>query len=62
MSSVTQEAPPAGPRAPHPPRLVGRPLALTFVAEFASLTSFLLLVSVMPMLAAAAGPAAPPPG
>ena len=28
---------------------------MTFVAEFASLTSFLLLVSVMPMLAAAAG-------
>jgi len=31
------------------------PLALTFMAEFASLTSFLLLISVMPMLAAAAG-------
>jgi MFS family permease len=31
------------------------PLALTFMAEFTSLTSFLLLISVMPMLAAAAG-------
>jgi MFS family permease len=31
------------------------PLALTFMAEFASLTSFLLLISVLPMLAAAAG-------
>jgi MFS family permease len=55
MSSLTQEAPSAGTREAHGPRLVGRPLALTFVAEFASLTSFLLLVSVMPMLAAAAG-------
>jgi MFS family permease len=31
------------------------PLALTFMAEFTSLTSFFLLLSVMPMLAAAAG-------
>jgi MFS family permease len=31
------------------------PLAATFLAEFTSLTSFFLLVSVMPMLAAAAG-------
>jgi predicted MFS family arabinose efflux permease len=31
------------------------PLAVTFLAEFTSLTSFFLLVSVMPMLAAAAG-------
>jgi MFS family permease len=31
------------------------PLAVTFLAEFTSLTSFLLLLSVMPMLAAAAG-------
>jgi MFS family permease len=67
MSSLTHAAPSAGPstgpttgpctgtQAAPGPRLVGRPLALTFVAEFASLTSFLLLVSVMPMLAAAAG-------
>jgi predicted MFS family arabinose efflux permease len=31
------------------------PLAATFLAEFTSLTSFFLLLSVMPMLAAAAG-------
>jgi MFS family permease len=31
------------------------PLAVTFLAEFTSLTSFFLLLSVMPMLAAAAG-------
>jgi MFS family permease len=31
------------------------PLAVTFVAEFTTLTSFFLLLSVMPMLAAAAG-------
>jgi MFS family permease len=31
------------------------PLAMTFMAEFMSLTSFMLLISVMPMLAAAAG-------
>jgi MFS family permease len=59
MSSLTHAAPSAGTstgsQAARGPRLVGRPLALTFMAEFASLTSFLLLVSVMPMLAAAAG-------
>jgi MFS family permease len=55
MSTVTQPAAPAATRAPRPPRLVGRPLALTFLAEFASLTGFLLLVSVMPMLAAEGG-------
>jgi MFS family permease len=38
-----------------PARLISLPLALTFLAEFASLTSFCLLLSVMPMLAAAAG-------
>jgi len=54
MSTFTQAAPGAA-QAPRGPRLVGRPLALTFLAEFASLTSFLLLVSVMPMLAAAGG-------
>src|SRR5579859_3413780 len=38
-----------------PARLVSLPLALTFLAEFTSLTSFFLLLSVLPMLAAAAG-------
>ncbi len=37
------------------PRLLSLPLAVTFLAEFTSLTSFFLLLSVMPMLAAAAG-------
>jgi MFS family permease len=36
-------------------RLLSVPLAATFLAEFTSLTSFFLLLSVMPMLAAAAG-------
>jgi MFS family permease len=36
-------------------RLLSLPLALSFVAEFTSLTSFFLLLSVMPMLATAAG-------
>src|ERR1700722_6982447 len=38
-----------------PVRLLSVPLAATFLAEFTSLTSFLLLVSVLPMLAGAAG-------
>jgi MFS family permease len=38
-----------------PARLLSAPLAATFLAEFMSLTSFFLLLSVMPMLAAAAG-------
>jgi len=46
MSTVTQ----AGPG-----RLVGVELALTFTIEFSSLTSFVLLVSVLPMLATASG-------
>jgi len=37
------------------PRLVTLPLGLTFLVEFTSLTSFFLLLSVMPMLAASAG-------
>ena len=37
-----------------PTRLLSPPLALTFVAEFSSLTSFFLLLSVLPMLAAVA--------
>src|SRR5690348_6320182 len=55
MSSLTQAGPGAGTRAPRRSRLVGTPLALTFMAEFTSLTSFLLLISVLPMRAAAAG-------
>jgi MFS family permease len=53
MSTVTQ-APP-GKRTPARPRLLTVPLALTFAAEFSVLTSFFLLLSVVPMLAAAAG-------
>jgi MFS family permease len=52
MGTLTQTKPdtavPAG-------RLLSVPLAATFLAEFSSLTSFFLLLSVMPMLAAAAG-------
>ena len=36
-------------------RLLSVPLAVTFLAEFTSLTSFFLLLSVMPMLTVAAG-------
>ena len=53
MSTVTQAQPAT--RDGAPTRLVSPPLALTFLAEFSSLTSFLLLLSVLPMLAAAAG-------
>src|SRR5579859_2262597 len=43
-------------RHPAPrPRLVSGPLALMFLAEFGTLTSFFLLLSAVPMLAAAAG-------
>jgi MFS family permease len=38
-----------------PTRLLSLPLALTFLVEFTSLSSFFLLPSVLPMLAAAAG-------
>jgi len=51
MTTLTQ----APPGTPAPPRLLSVPLAVTFLAEFTSLTSFFLLLSVMPMLAAAAG-------
>ena len=51
MSTVTQ----APPGTAVPARLLSVPLAVTFLAEFTSLTSFFLLLSVMPMLAAAAG-------
>ena len=51
MSTLTQSPP----RAAVPDRLLSAPLAATFLAEFTSLTSFFLLLSVMPMLTAAAG-------
>ena len=51
MSTLTQ----AQPGTAVPARLLTVPLAVTFLAEFTSLTSFFLLLSVMPMLAAAAG-------
>jgi predicted MFS family arabinose efflux permease len=51
MSTLTQ----AQPGTTVPARLLSVPLAVTFLAEFTSLTSFFLLLSVMPMLAAAAG-------
>ena len=55
MSIVTQAQPGTRSQASRRPRLVGVELALTFATEFASLFSFLLLVSVLPMLAAASG-------
>ncbi|MGH3211883.1 MAG: MFS transporter [Trebonia sp.] len=51
MSTLTQ----AQPGTAVPSRLLSVPLAVTFLAEFTSLTSFFLLLSVMPMLASAAG-------
>ena len=51
MSTLTQ----LQPGTAVPARLLSVPLAVTFLAEFTSLTSFFLLLSVMPMLAAAAG-------
>jgi MFS family permease len=51
MSTLTQ----AQPGSAVPARLLSVPLAATFLAEFTSLTSFFLLLSVMPMLAAASG-------
>ena len=51
MGTLTQ----AQPDTAVPARLLSVPLAVTFLAEFTSLTSFFLLLSVMPMLAAAAG-------
>jgi MFS family permease len=46
---------PSQPGTAFPARLLSVPLAATFLAEFTTLTSFFLLLSVMPMLAAAAG-------
>jgi predicted MFS family arabinose efflux permease len=51
MSTMTQ----ARPGTKSPSRLLSVPLAVTFLAEFTSLTSFFLLLSVMPMVAAAVG-------
>ena len=51
MSTLTQ----AKPGTAVPARLLSVPLAATFLAEFTSLTSFFLLLSVMPILAAAGG-------
>jgi MFS family permease len=54
MSTLTHPQP-GTTRPPGRPRLLTVPLALTFLAEFTSLTSFFLLLSAVPMLAAAAG-------
>jgi predicted MFS family arabinose efflux permease len=51
MSTLTHAQPSTAVKT----RLLSVPLAVTFLAEFTSLTSFFLLLSVMPMLAAAAG-------
>src|ERR1700722_14364374 len=51
MSTLTQ----AQPDTTVPARLLRLPRAATFAAEFTTLTSFFLLLSAMPMLAAAAG-------
>jgi predicted MFS family arabinose efflux permease len=58
MSTYTPASPAPQNEATRPEtrtRLLSVPLAAAFVAEFTSLTSFFLLLSVMPMLAAAAG-------
>jgi MFS family permease len=59
MSTVTTAPPATQDRVPARDqtrsRLLSLPLALSFAAEFMSLTSFFLLLSVMPMLASAAG-------
>jgi MFS family permease len=53
MSTLTQAQPAT--RKDTPTQLLSLPLAVTFLTEFTSLTSFFLLLSVMPMLAATAG-------
>jgi len=57
MSTLTQAQPATAiaTQDSAPARLISLPLGLTFLVEFASLTSFFLLLSVLPMLAAAAG-------
>jgi MFS family permease len=52
MSTLTHKQPATRDSAD---RLLSLPLALTFLVEFTSLTSFFLLLSALPMLAAAAG-------
>jgi MFS family permease len=51
MSTLTQ--PPTATKDGAPARLLGLPLALTFLAELTALTSFFLLLSALPMLAVA---------
>jgi len=51
MSTLTQ--PQTATKDGDPVRLISLPLALTFLVEFSSLTSFFLLLSALPMLAAA---------
>ena len=53
MSTLTQARPATQERAPT--QLLSLPLAVTFLAELTSLTSFFLLLSVLPLMAAAAG-------
>jgi predicted MFS family arabinose efflux permease len=53
MSALTQAQPAT--QDGTPARLLSLPLTLTFLAEFTSLTSFFLMLSALPMLAAAAG-------
>jgi hypothetical protein len=60
MSICTQTQ--RGTQAPQRARLVGAPLALTFMAEFTSLTSFFLLFSVMRCWRPRQARAARPPG
>jgi hypothetical protein len=59
MSTLTQ--PQAATRDGVTTRLLSLPLALTFLVEFTSLTSFFLLLPAVPMLAAAAGARLPAP-
>src|ERR1700753_544464 len=51
MNTLTPEKPATA----HPARLLTLPLATLVLGEFSSLTIFFLLLSVMPMLAKAAG-------
>src|SRR6201992_4104963 len=60
MSTVTHAS--AATKVDPKDRLISLPLALTFLVEFSSLTSFFLLLSAMPMLAAAGGAASWGPG
>ena len=63
MSTVTclEPGPEHGVAAPRE-RLVSGPLAWVFLASFAALTSFELMLSVTPMYAAAAGAGSAGPG